>query len=463
MTPRAGRAPRHALLVSTYDLGHSPFGLASPAAWLRERGWRVSVADTAIDPLDESAAAAADLIAVYVPMHTATRLAARLLPRLRSLNPRAHVMLYGLYAALNRDHLVALGADSVVSGEFEGALAALAAAIEAAVDPRTVETGPEVVLDRLEFRVPDRTGLPPPSRYAHVHLPDGSIRAAGHTEASRGCRHHCRHCPIVPVYDGRFRIVPREIVLEDIRRQVAQGAGHITFGDPDFWNGPGHAMPLVRELHAEHPHLTYDVTIKIEHLLAHADRLPELAATGCLFVTSAVEAVDDRILERLDKRHTRADFVMAAQRMRAAGLTLHPTFVAFTPWTTAAGWLDMLETIEELGLIEHVAPIQHAIRLLVPAGSRLLELPEVRGWTGPFDREALVHPWRHPDAEVDLLQQRALEVVTAGAAAGWPRASTFERLRELAARSAGRAARRVADAGSWRRAPVPYLSEPWYC
>ncbi len=144
-------------------------------------------------------------------------------------------------------------------------------------------------------------------------------KVVGYTEASRGCKHTCRHCPIVPVYDGRFRVVPIDIVLADVRAQVAAGARHVTFGDPDFFNGIRHAMAVVHAVHAEFPDLSYDVTIKIEHLLAHADRLPELTATGCAFVTSAVESVDDDILERLAKGHTLADFERAVALCRDAG------------------------------------------------------------------------------------------------------------------------------------------------
>ena len=43
-------------------------------------------------------------------------------------------------------------------------------------------------------------------------------------------------------------MVQREIVLADIRQQVAAGAQHITFGDPDFFNGPGHAIAIVEAL-----------------------------------------------------------------------------------------------------------------------------------------------------------------------------------------------------------------------
>jgi len=141
-------------------------------------------------------------------------------------------------------------------------------------------------------------------------MPGGVRRTVGYTEASRGCKHLCRHCPVVPVYQGHFRVVQRDVVLEDIRRQVAAGAQHVTFGDPDFFNGFGHAAELVRTFGREFPGVSYDVTIKVEHLLRHADFLPVLRDTGCAFVVSAVESVDDYVLQHIfDKGHTRADFL----------------------------------------------------------------------------------------------------------------------------------------------------------
>src|SRR5262249_8905014 len=259
---------------------------------------------------------------------------------------------------------------------------------------------PLVSHQRLAFLVPDRSGLPPLERYARLRIGRGE-RGTGSTQASRGCRRRCRHCPVGPVYQGRFRIVPSEIVLADVERQVAAGARHITFGDPDFWNGIGHARPLVQELHRRFPELSYDVTIKIEHLLRHAQHLAELRDTGCAFVTSAVESVDDAVLARLEKGHTRPDFERVVALCRAAGLALHPTFVPFTPWTAVEGYADLLAAIADLELVEHVAPVQLTIRLLITAGSRLLELPEIRDLAGRFDARALVHPWRHPDPEVD--------------------------------------------------------------
>lgn len=448
-----------ALLISTYELGHQPFGLASPAAWLRRAGAEVVCNDTSVQPLDRAAATRAALIGLYVPMHTATRLAAELLPELRALNPRATIVCYGLYAPLNADHLRGLGADACIGGEFEAALETIFCGL--AREDAPSRANPQVVLDRLQFVPPERAGLPGPAAYAALVTDEGR-RAAGYTEASRGCKHTCRHCPIVPVYGGRFRVVPKDIVLEDVRRQVAAGATHITFGDPDFLNGPGHALPIVRAMHAEHPRLTYDVTIKVEHLLRHADLLPALRDSGCVLVTSAVEALDEGILERLDKRHTRADVARAAQLLRQAGIGLNATFVAFTPWTTRQVYRDFLRAIAELDLVDSVAPIQYAIRLLIPAGSWLLRLDEVRGLVGRFDPAGLVYPWRHPDPAMDELQKAAIRLAQGSGPRGESRAEFFGKLWDLVDARIG-AGKRPALEHTLPRPPIPYLSEPWYC
>src|SRR5205085_11665002 len=171
-----------------------------------------------------------------------------------------------------------------MGGEFEGELVALAQRLEAGAEPQRRGAA----LERLAFPLPSRASLPPLTRYVRLARDDRLVPAA-YVDASRGCLHTCLHCPIPPVYGGRFFAVPRTVVLEDIRQLVVAGAGHITFGDPDFLNAPGHALKLVRELHGEFPDVRYDFTAKIEHVLRHRELFAEFAATGCAFVVSAVE------------------------------------------------------------------------------------------------------------------------------------------------------------------------------
>ncbi len=454
------------LLISTYELGRQPFGLASPAAWLRARGHEVSCLDLTREALDEEAVDAADLISFYVPMHTATRLAAGLVPKVRESNPRAHICFYGLYAPVNEGYLRGLGVGTILGGEFEEGLASLASRLQhgaANGNGSGKQQEPVISLARQKFLVPDRAGMLEPSKYARVVMPGGEHRVAGSTEATRGCKHLCRHCPIVPVYNGTFRVVEREVVLEDIRRQVAAGARHITFGDPDFFNGPAHSISIVEAMHREFPELTYDVTIKIEHLRKHDSILPALRDTGCLFVTSAVESVDDAVLEKFDKGHTRADFLAVAARFRELGMNLLPTFVPFTPWTTFEGYTNLLDVLAEQGLSENVAPIQLAIRLLIPAGSRLLELPEVSAMVGPFDSAALVFPWKHEDARVDALAREISQLVQRGDSLKLSRTEIFAHIRRAAHAAAGNRAPNGIVHSVVKSAPVPYLDEPWYC
>jgi len=453
------------LLLSTYEMGRQPFGLASPAAWLREAGFEVVVEDLSRNRLDESAVRDAALIALFLPMHTATRLALPVIARLRDLNPAAHLCAYGLYAPVNEAMLRRRGVKTILGVEFEGDLVALARTVyEGSTLSQPDSAGPRAVtLPKLRFRVPDRSGLPSLDRYATLSWPDGSTRIAGYTEASRGCKHRCRHCPVVPVYDGRFRVVDVDVVIEDIRAQVKAGAAHITFGDPDFFNGIGHARRLVTAFAHEFPTVSYDVTIKVEHLLKHHADLPLLRDTGCAMVTSAVEAIDDDLLELLEKGHTAADFERAAELMDSVGLPLAPTFVAFTPWTTLEGYIELMDTVERLGLVEQVSPIQWAIRLLIPAGSRLLELQDVRTRIDEFDPAALAFPWRHEDRRVDTLQRRIAALI--GRLQAARRGDVFESIRAMAVSMCDDPSivRARALPPPVARASVPYLTEPWYC
>jgi radical SAM superfamily enzyme YgiQ (UPF0313 family) len=448
------------VLVSTYDMGRQPFGLASPAAWLRGAGHEVTCVDLTRTKLPEATVTAAALVAFYLPMHTATRLALSVIDRVRALNPAVHICAYGLYAPLNADILREHGAQTILGPEFEGRLLALADSFRSGIfrlkaeDPLPVEDP----LPRVAFVTPDRSDLPPLSKYASLQV-GAERKVVGYTEATRGCKHRCRHCPIVPVYDGRFRAVPIDVVMADIRAQVTAGAQHITFGDPDFFNGPTHALAIVAALAREFPGVSYDVTIKVEHLRQQAAALPRLRDTGCAFVTSAVESFDDDVLSKLEKGHTHADFVEVVRHCQSIGLALSPTFVAFTPWTTLEGYCGQLREIERLGLVPAISPIQYAIRLLIPQGSRMLELEAVRARIERFDPTSLTHLWHHADPGVDALQQQLERLV--GSRLNAPRDEVFARVWDIAHASAGLGS--PAREPLLSRAAVPYLNEPWYC
>jgi radical SAM superfamily enzyme YgiQ (UPF0313 family) len=452
------------LLVSCYELGHQPLGVAMPLAFLEQAGFAPDVIDIAVEAFDPDKVARAGLVAISVPMHTALRLGVRVAQRVREINPAARICFYGLYAALNAEYLLGHRADFCIGGECEAPLVDLALALESGRQGAVagvIQRGqtPRPFLGRLPFALPTRRALPVLEKYARLEH-NGDRRVAGYVEASRGCLHLCTHCPIPPVYGGRFFIIPLEVVLEDIRQQVRAGATHITFGDPDFLNGPGHALKVVRAVHAEFPELTFDVTTKVEHILERRELFPELGRSGCLFVISAVESLSDTVLGVLEKGHTRADVIEALAIVRAAGIALRPTWVAFTPWTTRDDYSEVLAFVEEHGLVDHVDSVQYTIRLLVPPGSYLLERPALKPYLGVLDQASFSYRWTHPDPGMDELQRQVSALVEKDTQAGIDPAWTFYRVRALAH---GRDPATVCPLLPPDRLRAPRLSEPWFC
>ncbi|MEE3203097.1 MAG: CUAEP/CCAEP-tail radical SAM protein [Acidobacteriota bacterium] len=437
-------------LVSTYELGRQPFGLASPAAWLTRAGFDVTCLDLSRQPFDPSISAA-DLVAFHLPMHTATRLAVPVIARLRDLNPNVEICGYGLYAFLNEAFLRSIGVSHILGAEYEADLVRLAMN-EA---PLMASEGG---IQRLKFVTPNRDTLPPLTQYATLQH-GAQRRVVGYTEASRGCKHTCRHCPIVPVYEGQFRIIPVDVVMADIERQIEKGAEHVTFGDPDFLNGIGHARRVMQAVARRFPELTYDVTVKVEHLLQHRQLIPELRNTGCVFITSAVESFDDAVLERLQKGHTRGDVERAVDICRTAGVPIAPTFVAFNPWTTLDSYRDFLTEIDRLELVDNVAPIQLGIRLLVTSGSRLVDLNDSDLCLGSYDESRLLYPWCHKDPLIDQLGDDIGALI--GRNLRVPRQVIFNEVWKRAHHGVESAVRK--SYGQRQRTEVPYLNEPWYC
>lgn len=442
------------VLVSPYELGRQPFNLAQPSAWFGRAGITVDCVDLSQERLDPAAFARAGFVAIYLGMHTATRIAAAALPKLRALAPHARIAAFGLYAPVNAAWLKRLGVEAIFGGESEPDLLAW-------VQSGIVPAENVVRVSKIEFLLPDRSALPDLQCYAKLIHADGTQEIAGFAEASRGCKHFCRHCPVVPVYEGRFRVVPVETVVADIAQQVAVGAAHISFGDPDFLNGPTHALKVAEALHARFPDLTWDATIKVEHLLNHAGLLPRLRQCGLLFIITAVESVDDAILDKLAKGHTHADFEQALAHCRALGITLAPTFVPFTPWTTLAGYRDLLATLLKLQLVEAVPPIQLAIRLLVPQGSHLMRLPEFAARVGRFDDAMLGYPWQADDARVDALQREIMRWVMDAEKESLLRSEIFAGIWARTHGALGEAAPPLDPAKFGE--PIPHHSEPWYC
>lgn len=459
------------LLLSCYELGHQPVSLGWPLAALQQAGLSTSAVDISVDPLPAAIVQNARLVAIAAPMHTALRLGVDVARRVRAINPQAHITFFGLYAWLNREYLLHANgdrpvADSVIAGEYETPLVDLAQSLltgGSATGVVGITTGVQMVLPhlaRLALPVPERASLPPLARYAR-YMADGESHLSGYVEASRGCLHTCRHCPVVPVYNGRFFVVPAQIVLADIRQQVAAGARHITFGDPDFLNGPGHALKVAEILHAEFPFVTFDFTTKVEHILEQRETLARLRAAGATFVVSAFESTSDAVLARLQKGHTVAQMEEALAVLSAIGLAVQPTWMPFTPWTSLDDYLFMLAWIRNHNLISSTLGVQMSIRMLVPPGSAILEHPDVETWRGELDAANFTWRWDHPDPRMDMLQ-REVAFIAEDADPDSDPWSVFDAIEYAAFAAAGRTAP-VHPRPAFVPPPPPRLTEHWFC
>ena len=477
------KRPGAILLISCYELGHQPIGLASPLGFLERAGYTPDVMDIAVETLDVEKAARAEFVGICVPMHTALRLGVHVATRLRKINPTCHICFYGLYASLNAEYLLEHHADSVIGGEYEMLLVEL---VNSLTDGTHIEIagvlrreGAESLHDRPQPKpflkrlpsgtseilpVPSRKRLPPLDRYARLEQ-DGVAHIAGYVEASRGCKHLCLHCPIPPVYEGKFSVVPKEVVLEDIRSQVEAGAAHITFGDPDFLNGPKHALRIVQAMHEAFPNLTFDCTTKIEHLLKHRSLLPKLRDCGCIFIVSAVESLNDTVLGNLQKGHTHADVFAVIDLLREVGIALRPSLVPFTPWETLDSYLYILDSVESKKLIDHIDPVQYTIRLLIPPGSSLLSQPSIQPYLGALDQESFTYRWTHSDPRMDELHKAVSVAVESASQIGEDAFVTFHRVRNLAYPAIGREESSLTFPPNFEpdHKRPPRLTEDWFC
>ena len=462
------RSPGDILLVSCYELGHQPFHLASLYAMLQQAGYAPAAVDTAVDTLTEEAISRARLVAISVPMHTALRLGQRIALRVRSINPSAHICFYGLYAFLNADYLLHDTIDSAIGGEYESPFLDLVAALEkdkTGIIPgvTTHQFNSNPWIKRTPYIVPTRQHLPSPERYAHLET-NGTMRLAGYTETTRGCKHTCLHCPVTPVYNGRFFAIPTGIVLADIRAQLEQGVRHITFGDPDFLNGPKHAMRITRALHDEFPSVTFDATIKIEHLLMHQHLLLELKSLGCAFIVSAVESLNDNVLRNLNKGHTAVDVAEAFDLMEQVGIPLRPSLMPFSPWETLESYITLLNFFEDRRLIEQIDPVHFSIRLLIPPGSALLASPDSKLWLRELDAAAFTYKWQHPDPRLDALHQKVASLTEEAELAKSNTIETFFHIKALTLSIIGKDLH-VPEAVEHYGTPrvLPHLTESWFC
>jgi radical SAM superfamily enzyme YgiQ (UPF0313 family) len=400
-----------ALLLSFYEGGFQPLTIAAAAPYLREAGFKVVLVDQFIEGLTDDQLEEADYICCSLPLYQSLEAGRTFFPKLRETG--LPIILFGQHATLASDVLLENGiGDWVIRGDGEVPLANLLLRLE---QNGTSSSGyPEGVCRSGErcrpyvhrgptFHAPDRSSLPPLSRYRYGLAERflGGPQIVGNVEASRGCHHACLYCSVFGAYEKKVALIPKEIVLQDIRNCVEQGASHICFTDAEFLNSPVHGLKVVKELHQEFPDLTWDYTARADHLLDCADAVREMVPLGARFVTSAFEFPSERVLNLIDKELGIDDCLRAVELCEQIGLGLNPTFLTFNPWSSLEQIYGLSDFLDKTGLARHVDPLQLETRLYLPKGSPLVGSPAMQGIS--LVEHEFHYEWTHPDSRVDQI------------------------------------------------------------
>jgi len=378
------------LLLSFYDLGKQPKIISELHKKLDNGFNQIDIVDYSIEEknltLDNY-----DVLGIYASMHTASVLAEQYL-RDRKLPNKLFV--FGLYANVFSEMFSNFQSiHSFDSDELESLL--------------EVQLNPNY---SFKHSVPDRTILPSITDYSHIV--DGSNNLiAGSVETTYGCKHECTHCPVPIEFKGMFKTFGTEKIITDVTNQVEEGAKHISFNDPDFFNGPKHALKILQLLNEKHPSITYDSTIKVEHILKYPDYFQELKNLNMLFVISAFETTNDHVLNILQKNHSFNDLNKAVELSLENNIDIRPTWMPFSPWTEQNDLISIIKLIENYKLRETVDPIQLTIKLLVPKNSLILKRPEMKEYLLDYDPASFSYAWKYKFPNIDNIQNELFTYV----------------------------------------------------
>ena len=378
------------LLTSFYDLGKQPKIIAEivdryNSAEIDFDFFDFSVEDQNID-LENY-----DVLGIYAPMHTATILSIEYIKDKKLPNK---MFTFGLYGSVLEDFNSSIRYIKDIESDE------LALFLEINDDHQF----------SLKNNIPNRQIFPDISNYAH--LVDGSNNLiAGSVETTYGCKHSCTHCPVPISFNGTFKTYSLEKIVSDVENQVNQGAKHISFNDPDFFNGPIHALKILESLNEKFPSITYDSTIKVEHILKYKKYFKELSSLNMVFVISAFETTNDLVLSILEKNHTSNDLNNSIEISQDFGIDIRPTWMPFSPWTELNDLSNIVKLIEKYELRETVDPIQLTIKLLIPKHSLIIKKPEINKYLGNYEKNSLSFKWEYENNDVEKLQSSLFDFI----------------------------------------------------
>lgn len=425
------------LLLSFYDLGKQPKIISELYQKLDNGENQIDIVDYSIEDKDITLSEY-DALGVYASMHTASVLAEEFL---RDKTLPTKLFVFGLYAHVFSEMYPNFNSiHSLDSDDLDNLL--------------------DLKLNTdysFKHSVPDRTILPSITDYSHIV--DGSNNlVAGSVETTYGCKHECTHCPVPIEFNGSFKTFGIEKITQDVANQVEAGAKHISFNDPDFFNGPKHALKILELLNTQHPDITYDSTIKVEHILKYPEYFRELKDLNMLFVISAFETTNDLVLEILKKNHTYKDLRDAVEVSIKNNIDIRPTWMPFSPWTEIDDLTNIITLIEDYKLRETVDPIQLTIKLLIPKNSLILNRPEIKEYLLDYDPASFSYSWNYKNTALDNIQNELFTYVLQNESADEYR--QYLGLVKILEKHSGKS---LLSTEKYNQRVVPKLSETWFC
>lgn len=267
--------------------------------------------------------------------------------------------------ALPEETLRRSGADYVVLGEGEQTLRELVdfcrGARFARPDGLAWRDGADImVTPRAQF-IANPDDLPLPARhlldmerYFAINRPHGpqTTPRVANMITSRGCPGTCVFCAIHGIWGKAFRGRSVANVLVEIRELVHKyGVAEIQFEDDNLTFDRGRAAALFRALRDEFPGLRWGAPNGVAVWALDEELVGLMAASGCHFVTLAVESGNQRVLTEVMRKPLRLEKAKYyADKLRARGIRVDAMFVIGLPGETKAEIEDTVRYALGLGL-----------------------------------------------------------------------------------------------------------------
>jgi radical SAM superfamily enzyme YgiQ (UPF0313 family)/N-acetylglutamate synthase-like GNAT family acetyltransferase/2-polyprenyl-3-methyl-5-hydroxy-6-metoxy-1,4-benzoquinol methylase len=409
-------------LISTYETGFQPLIASTAAAALIQNGITPDVYDLYLDKSDKTGIENHEFFGIGLTLFDSLPGGVAIAEEIREKNPHAHICFYGPYAVLNKERLLRYG-DSCILGDWERPIVRLVQTVLSGNDKDWTRLDQvysfknrsvKFKFDRDYCVKPARHLLPPVHTYTNTFIENIMNRkmVVGNIETTRGCHHKCKFCSVYATSGTKVKFAKPGVIMADADQLVQAGVEHITFVDAEFINDIKFSLSVVKQIHQKYPHLTYDFTTRIDHVVENEAAIPDFKQTGCIAITTSIEFPREDILEKLHKNITLKHILKGMEILKRNEIKVHTTFVTFNPWTDLEGLMNLSHYIKTNHLEDVIDPIQYETRLHLYKGSPLLKDKALSDIT--IHEQDFHYEWEHPDPQVEEVFLRMVKPVEEG-------------------------------------------------